>query len=51
MAQSQFPEDVTTDFPEEVPPDPIGGLIGDHIKLVSALFAANPDEPQKEYER
>lgn len=45
MAQSQFPEDVTKDFPPEESPNPIGAIIGDHIRMVSDLFAANPDEP------
>ena len=45
MAQSQFPEDITPDFPPEETPDPIGEIIGAGIRFISELFGANPIEP------
>ncbi len=47
MAQATFPPGVSEDFPPEEIPDPIGTIIGTHIKCISGLFGADTEE-QKE---
>lgn len=44
MAQSTFPEGVSKNFPPEEPPNPIGAIIGTHIKRVSDLFDADVED-------
>lgn len=49
MGQAKFPPGLSKEFPPEEPPNPIGEIIGGHIKRISDLFGA--DEEKREAPR